>query len=153
MNIKSTFFVFLVFLLSVAIVSCNGDEKATKKEVKKTPVQAIDTTSIDKDTTNNAVVEENTTAEQEDTEQYSGTFTSDPKKYFLIANSFEIKANAEKFLKDLEAKSFDACIIPTDFGMYLVSYQGFSDRKEAFRTLQKEIDAGKQVWLHIVPED
>ncbi len=153
MNTKSTFFVFLVFLLSVTIVSCNGDEKATKKEVKKTPVQTIDTTSIDKDTTNDAVVEENTTEGQDDTEQYSNTASDTPQKYFLIANSFEIKANAEKFLKDLEAKGFDARIIPTDFGMYLVSYQGFSNRKEAFRTLQKEIDAGKQVWLHIVPED
>ncbi len=151
MNTKSTLFVFWIFLLSVAIVSCNGDEKATKKEVKKTPVQAVDTTSTDENATDNTIVEEATTDEQEDTEHYSGTFTSDPQKYFLIANSFEIKANAEEFLKNLEAKGFDARIIPTDFGMYRVAYQGFSDRKEAFRTLQEEIDAGKQVWLHIVP--
>jgi cell division protein FtsN len=76
-----------------------------------------------------------------------------PNKYFLISGSFQDLSNAEKFQRTLANQGMDAQIIQREPGpnsdFYKVSYMGFSDWKEALRTLENERSTpGKEgVWL------
>lgn len=58
-------------------------------------------------------------------------------KYFIIGGAFEILSNAEKFVEDLKNQDFDAEIVGMNkYGLYRVSYSGFSDRSEASNQLK-----------------
>ena len=76
-----------------------------------------------------------------------------PKRYFLISGSFQEYSNAEKLQSMLANQGMDAQIIQRELGpnsdFYKVSYMGFSDWKEALRTLENERNTpGKEgVWL------
>lgn len=147
MKAQTLLFTAIVMALATIFISCNnkGDNKlATEKSIQKLPVQnqpndtvAIAEADTDTTTQNKVAIKTNI---QSKTSQ----------KYFLITDSFEIKSNAEKLAEKLKNEGFDVRIIPTNFGMYRVSYRGFSDRKEAFDALKEEQKAGKIVWLNIV---
>jgi cell division protein FtsN len=76
-----------------------------------------------------------------------------PDKYFLISGSFQDYSNAEKLQRNLADQGMNSQIIERAQGpnsdFYKVSYMGFSDWKEALRTLESERSTpGKEgVWL------
>ena len=58
-------------------------------------------------------------------------------KYFIIGGAFEILSNAENFVEDLKNQGFDAEIVGLNkYGLYRVSYSGFSKRSEASKQLK-----------------
>ena len=58
-------------------------------------------------------------------------------KYFIIGGAFEILSNAENFVEDLKNQGFDAEIVGLNkYGLYRVSYSGFSERSEASKQLK-----------------
>lgn len=65
-----------------------------------------------------------------------------PHKYFLIAESFSNKANAENYKKVLINKGFDAQIIERAKGpnadFYKVAYKSFAEKDEAIMALNSE---------------
>ena len=74
-----------------------------------------------------------------------------PKKYHLIAGAFGEKANANKKIKQLKRKGFDAKIIGVNkWGLTQVSFDSYTTREEAVKQLQilkKNVD--KSAWLYI----
>jgi len=74
-----------------------------------------------------------------------------PKNFHIIAGAFEFKANAEKKLKQLHAKGFDAKIIGENrWGLTQVTFASFSTRQDAFKSLSDiRIKHSKDAWLLI----
>ena len=74
-----------------------------------------------------------------------------PKKYHLIAGAFGEKANANKKIKQLKRKGFDAKIIGVNkWGLTQVSFDSYTTREEAvkqLKILKKNVD--KSAWLYI----
>jgi cell division protein FtsN len=74
-----------------------------------------------------------------------------PKNFHIIAGAFEFKENAEKKLKQLHTKGFDAKIIGENrWGLTQVTYASFSTRQDAFKRLSDiRIKHSKDAWLLI----
>ncbi len=74
-----------------------------------------------------------------------------PKNFHVIAGAFEFKENAEKKLKQLHTKGFDAKIIGKNrWGLTQVTYASFSTRQDAFKSLSDiRIKHSKDAWLLI----
>jgi nucleoid DNA-binding protein/cell division septation protein DedD len=62
--------------------------------------------------------------------------TPEDSRYFIVAGCFSDFANASEKLNELQARGYDARLIGTRKGLHVVSYQGFSSRKEASTALQ-----------------
>ena len=78
------------------------------------------------------------------TNQYSTT-----NHFHIIGGSFGVAGNAEKFVKQLQAKGYQAYIAGTNAkGLNMVSYGGFKSDSEAQQFLQKiHVTENPQAWL------
>jgi nucleoid DNA-binding protein len=74
------------------------------------------------------------------------------KTHYIIAGAFQFKKNAEKKIKQLKKKGFDAAYIGTnDFGLYMVAYDSFTDAAEALRVLREiKQTESRDAWLKSV---
>ena len=72
-----------------------------------------------------------------------------PKPFHIIAGAFQFAENAEKKVKQLKAKGFDAKIIGINkWGLTEVSFNSFADRNEATNNLYKiQKTVSKDAWL------
>jgi cell division protein FtsN len=69
--------------------------------------------------------------------------------FFVIAGAFGVKENAENLVMDLRSKGYDSSINGQNRrGLYIVSIQGFSDKKLATQKMH-EYRAGEfpNAWL------
>ncbi len=74
-----------------------------------------------------------------------------PKNFHIVAGAFEFKENAEKKLKQLKAKGFDAEIIGKNkWGLTQVIYDSYETRAEAYKALADiRYNHSEQAWLLI----
>lgn len=74
-----------------------------------------------------------------------------PKPYHIVAGAFQFVENAEKKVKQLKAKGFDAKIIGVNkWGLTQVTFNSYSDRNEATNELYKIQDTvSSDAWLLI----
>jgi cell division protein FtsN len=74
-----------------------------------------------------------------------------PKYFHIVAGAFEFTANAEKKLKQLQAKGFDAEIIGKNrWGLTQVTYASYNTRSEALKSLRQIKDNhSEDAWLLI----
>ncbi|ARV15506.1 SPOR domain-containing protein [Polaribacter sp. SA4-12] len=73
------------------------------------------------------------------------------KPFHIIAGAFQFAENAEKKVKQLKAKGFDAKIIGVNkWGLTQVTFNSYSDRNEATNSLYKiQKTVSKDAWLLI----
>ncbi len=69
------------------------------------------------------------------------------KKYYLVAGSFKIEKNAQKFSNKLKNQGYNSEVFMESQGFWRVSFNSFIDRKEAFAEYQKLRDRDIQVWV------
>ncbi|WP_347172948.1 SPOR domain-containing protein [Polaribacter uvawellassae] len=74
-----------------------------------------------------------------------------PKNFHIIAGAFEFPENAEKKLRQLKAKGFNAEIIGKNkWGLTQVTYSSFETRAEAYKNLEKIRDTySEDAWMFI----
>ena len=74
-----------------------------------------------------------------------------PKKFHIIAGAFGEKANANKKVKQLKRKGFNAQIIGVNkWGLTQVSFDSFATREEAVKQLKSiKKNIAKDAWLYI----
>ena len=74
-----------------------------------------------------------------------------PKNFHIIAGAFEFKENAEKKLRQLKAKGFNAKIIGKNkWGLTQVAYSSFETRTEAYKNLKDiRYNHSEDAWLFI----
>ena len=74
-----------------------------------------------------------------------------PKHFHIVAGAFEFRENAEKKLKQLKAKGFNAAIIGKNkWGLTQVSYSSHETRAEAYKKLAKiKYHVSEDAWLLI----
>ncbi len=96
--------------------------------------------TLDNSTTNNNIQQEETISDRDDeeiTEQHDNDIYKNepeitPPRFYIIAGSFEDEGNANKLVRQLYQKNFDAAIIGRNqYGFYRVAYAGYSTRPEA----------------------
>lgn len=94
-----------------------------------------------------APVEVKTTPAPEETKVPNPTTSSN--HYHIIGGSFGVAGNAEKFVKQLQAKGYQAYIAGINTkGLTMVSYGGFKSDAEAQQFLQKiHVSENPQAWL------
>lgn len=63
--------------------------------------------------------------------------TEEVLKYHVISGSFRIPSNAEKLLRELIQKGYDAKIKKNKYGFHRVSYTRTNSRREALKALRK----------------
>ncbi len=70
-------------------------------------------------------------------------------KYHVVAGAFRIASNADKKVRKLKAKGFDARLIGVNkYGLHQVVYQSYSDRIEALQALRKiKREESPRAWL------
>ncbi len=77
----------------------------------------------------------------------------EPDKYFVIAESFVNKANAESYQKKLSEQGYDSQIINRNWGenseFYRVSYMGFKERSAAIQRMKqmRNEPGNEDVWV------
>ena len=73
------------------------------------------------------------------------------QKYHIIAGAFQIKENADKKVRQLKRKGFDAQILGKNkWGLTQVAFASFTDKNEAINALRKiKRDVSKEAWLFI----
>ena len=74
-----------------------------------------------------------------------------PKNFHIIAGAFEFPENAEKKLRQLKAKGFDAEIIGKNrWGLTQVTYSSFKTRAEAYKSLEEiRSSHSEDAWMFI----
>jgi nucleoid DNA-binding protein len=70
-------------------------------------------------------------------------------EYYIVGGCFSIEENAEKFLKELKSKGYDASLVGvTKTGLFRVAYSGFSNAEDANSQLEKLRNSeDADVWL------
>ncbi len=104
--------------------------------IQKTPAAEEQETNLNKDS-EISTVEENITEEPETAEPANTPeLKSVELHYFIIAGSFEKEKNAEKLLKQLKSKGYDALTAGINkYGMTRIAYGGFETMQEAMAKL------------------
>jgi cell division protein FtsN len=79
--------------------------------------------------------------------------TRTPGKYYIIAGSFSVAANANRVAARYASSGYDAKVIYPDtavsFGHYLVSLKVFGNYDEAsvyLKEIRKKVDSGAWIW-------
>jgi len=71
------------------------------------------------------------------------------KKYFIIGGAFELRENADAFVKALHAEGFqEAQILDTMKHLKMVCFNGFSTRSEAVAGLDRFKASNKNGWIY-----
>lgn len=73
--------------------------------------------------------------------------TSIPLRYHIIAGCFSEKKNAKKMVKKLKNKGFDAWIVGQRKGLWTVSYNSFTTRKQAIDALIFAKSDNDKAWI------
>ncbi len=69
-------------------------------------------------------------------------------KFHVVGGCFSVEANAEKLVKRLQKKGYDARLIGTFKNLYTVSYQSYATREEAVQLLGEVKNSGNPAaWL------
>jgi nucleoid DNA-binding protein len=69
------------------------------------------------------------------------------KKYYLVAGSFKVQKNAQRFSEQLNSQGYKSEVFMESRGFWRVSYNSFIDRREAFNEYQKLKQNEIQVWV------
>lgn len=127
-----------------------------KKQPKETTLsQPVVTDTIPEvDTTAQAM---NTTETETETEVEEPLVVEEPeektdpnqKKYYIIAGSFKIPANAENFNQKLTSQGYDSDIIPRTNGFHAVSYKKVYSWNEALAEWRNMRNTDEQTWILI----
>jgi cell division septation protein DedD len=134
----STFYNNPASFLPSGWVSTEIPYKPVSKPVVKTKVIASVPDKEPVETNANAVIE--------------GEIAAEPVKadvFFVIAGAFGVQENAENYVLDLRSKGYDSFITGQNRrGLYMVSIQGFNDKKLAMQKMN-EFRAGgfPNAWL------
>ncbi|MFV0366643.1 MAG: SPOR domain-containing protein [Mangrovibacterium sp.] len=140
-----------LFLLAVALVSCN--DKKQPKVVEKTiiPVETVVDT-IAADTTS---FEYNYEVHEDETNT-SNTYSSDLNendKYFVVVGSFETTKRANKHIAYLQTKGINAMIVQRHRGLnmenYRVAVKSSNNKKEALEAANDLLNDFPDVWVLI----
>lgn len=73
-------------------------------------------------------------------------------KYYLVAGSFKLRKNAEKYVNQLEDKGFNPEILERD-NLYRITIRSYDNKEDALVALYQMRDTGKlkSIWLLSVP--
>lgn len=73
---------------------------------------------------------------------------SHEKVHHIIAGAFRFRTNADKKIAQLKEEGYNPSYIGTnDFGLYMVSYDSFTDAEEALNALREIKQTQKDAWL------
>ncbi|MBI5217791.1 MAG: PQQ-binding-like beta-propeller repeat protein [Bacteroidia bacterium] len=124
---------------------CFGDD--TIRRGKKTLLASKDKFPVSKEnvTTQKLVTEKKTTREEVVKKQKISQATKG--SFQLIAGSFTIKSNAEKFVLQLTKEGYKPQIIVASGNRNLVSIGAFTDKNEAAKEQEKLRAKGKDSWI------
>jgi cell division protein FtsN len=119
------------------------NNSAVKPLVEKPVIVAAETKQADAD----SIVAAELTAVNK-TETVQAETVSNPE-YYIVGGCFSIEENAEKFMKELKSKGYDASIVGvTKTGLFRVAYCGFSNLVDATNQLEELRSAeDANVWL------
>jgi len=94
----------------------------------------------------NTIKTENNVSEAPDT---SVSSSSSLGKYHIVAGAFRIKVNADKKVKKLLSRGFDAHLIGVNkYGLHQVVYKTYENRVDALKALQKiKKQENRRAWL------
>lgn len=72
-------------------------------------------------------------------------------KYHIVAGAFRVESNAEKKVRLLKAKGYDASLIGTNaYGLHQVTFGSYTDRSEALAQLRKiKANESPEAWLYV----
>lgn len=71
------------------------------------------------------------------------------QKYFVIGGAFQVRENAESFVKTLQTEGFsEARILDTAKNLKMVCFKGFSTREEAIKEADSLKSHGKDGWIY-----
>ncbi len=68
-------------------------------------------------------------------------------KFHVVAGCFQIKANADKFVKELQSRNISASIIGKHRGLFVVSCGNYATRKEAYLEMDQLKRNLTSVWM------
>ncbi len=71
------------------------------------------------------------------------------KRFFIIAGSFKVPSNAERFNQKLIAEGYQSQIVIRKNGFHTVSYDQFETKQEALQAYRKYRQTNDQVWILI----
>ncbi len=76
----------------------------------------------------------------------------DSDKYYLVAGSFKLRKNADKYVNQLEDKGFNPKILEGD-NLYRITIRSYDNKEDAIVALYQMRDKGKvkSIWLLTVP--
>jgi nucleoid DNA-binding protein len=118
--------------------------KIENKTAEKTIESIIDTKEII-DTTASAVKED--TVMPVEKKQAEKVQKSNVRKYYLVAGSFNIEANAKNFIDKLTSKGYTPEYIGERNGFYTVCYSSFDTEREAYNELERMKQQEIQSWV------
>jgi nucleoid DNA-binding protein len=71
------------------------------------------------------------------------------KRYFIIGGSFKQKANAERYMTDLNSQGFESEIIKRTNGFHAVCFYSFAERDKAFAKWREMRPEKPEIWVLI----
>jgi nucleoid DNA-binding protein len=124
----------------------NLEEKTIKQQVSSASKNAyyLDLNLVDLESPLIVQLQNNSFTEADNT-----AVSSNKKRlnYHVIAGCFSDKANAKLMAKDLKRKGFEAFIVGKRKGLWAVSYNSFSSRKEAVSALNTAQKHNDKAWI------
>ncbi|MCK5822810.1 MAG: SPOR domain-containing protein, partial [Bacteroidales bacterium] len=121
-----------------------------EKQKSGKTIEAIIDTKETTDTTVSAVgeeIEEKETAKIVEKKQSVKVQKFNVKKYYLVAGSFNIEANAKSFIDKLTSNGFTPEYIGERNGFYTVCYSSFDTEREAYNELERMKQKQIQTWV------
>lgn len=122
-------------------VSFNNTLVSIGIKKKEAPIKTVTEIPVQKDTT--TVAETNTQPVNDNKTDVQPTTDG----YHVIAGSFQVKSNAEKFVNTLQNKGYQSQMFSYG-GWFIVSYGAFASKNEAQRLLNKiAVAENPDVWM------
>ncbi len=128
-----------------SIIGIFGDDKNTvevQPTITKPEPVAVPDSIMAQDTIKEEVVEEEKVVEEKP------QIDPNAKRYYLVAGSFRIKSNADRFNQKLISEGYSSEIINRSSGFYTVSYKTFYNWNEALSEMKSmRASQDPQAWI------
>ncbi|HAM97904.1 MAG TPA: hypothetical protein DCQ26_04775 [Marinilabiliales bacterium] len=116
-------------------------EKFLKKEVIQEPVEAVAITDT--------LVVADTTPEPVIVEEPENKIDPNAKRYYIVAGSFKVASNADRYNKKLTDEGYMSEIVMRRNGFHVVSYKTVYDKNEALMEWKKMREKNPETWIYI----
>lgn len=145
--------IIVVFIGGVTWIAYQFDligkitDRFFKKQVTEEPILTVVTDSIA--ITDTLIVTDSLSGEPVIVEETETKIDPETKRYYIVAGSFKIASNANRFNKKLTNEGYMSEIVMRSNGFHCVTYKTVYEKQEAIQEWQKLREKNPQTWILI----